>query len=225
MQDTTFLRVALLTLHFIGLAFGLGGAAVADFTFSKAIKMGDRISPETVNWMRSFSKIVWIGIGILSISGIGLFLTHPKVYLTSPGFLAKMLFVLVLIINGLFLNFYTTARLTTFNFSERYQRRDAAWKARKLSFVFGAISSVSWYSALLVAMFRTVIKLPFIAYVGIYIAVLAFAIEGSLLLEQILYKRFNKMKQVSIPTIQMLQYTTAQALLLSRLLRKQLKHT
>lgn len=162
---------------------------MADFSFFRAVKMGDRITPETVTWMRSFSKIVWIGIGILVVSGLGLFLLQPSVYLASAGFQAKMLFVGILIINGLFLNFYTTARLTTFNFSGTYTRRDAAWKARKLSFVFGAISTVSWYAALITAMFKDVVHLSFIEYLLLYLAALGMAISGALLLERRLHAK------------------------------------
>ena len=198
MRNSEFVRQVLLTFHLVGLAFGLGAATVADFSFFKAIKMGDRITPETVNWMRSFSKIVWIGLGLLTISGLGLFLMHPSTYLSSPGFLAKMLFVAILAINGLFLNFYTTARLTTFNFSEKYTRHDAAWKARKLSFIFGAISTVSWYSALFTAELKNVFDLPFAIYVDIYLLLLIGAIIASLVLENFLHSRLSKRPQKTI---------------------------
>jgi hypothetical protein len=133
--------------------------------------------------MRSFSLVIWIGLAILGVSGVGLFLLHPSVYIASAGFMAKMVFVAILIVNGLFLNFYTTARLTTFNFSEKYQRKGAAWKARKLSFILGAVSTTSWYAALFAAMFKGLIKLPFLGYIGIYLVVLAGAIITALLLE------------------------------------------
>jgi hypothetical protein len=173
----------LLTIHLIGVAFGLGGATISDLSFFRALKMGDRITPDTVNWMRSFSLLIWAGIGILFVSGIGLFLLHPALYLSIPGFVAKMIFVAVLIINGLFLNFYTTARLTTFNFSEHYVRRDSAWRARKLSFVFGAISTTTWYSVMFVAMFKTMLTFTLTEYVLLYLLVLAIAITLSLMLE------------------------------------------
>jgi hypothetical protein len=206
---------ALLFVHFIGLAMGLGGAFIADYSFMKTLRRADRISPETVVWMRSFSVVVWLGLGLLTLSGAGMFLTDPSTYLHSGAFLAKMLFVLILIINGLFLNFYTTARLTTFNFSQRYPKRDAAWKARKLSFVFGAVSGVTWYSTLLIAVFRQFLDQPFLTYVGAFAAVLMAGIAGSLMLERLL---FNRVKPVSAPldyskmTIAELERYSAQAI-------------
>ena len=189
MQSSEFVRQTLLTVHLIGLAFGLGGATVADFMFFKAVKMGDRITAETVERMRSISKVVWTGLGLLSLSGIGMFLQNTSSLLHSSGFIAKMIFVTILIVNGMFLNLYTTARLTTFNFSKIYTTRDAAWKARKLSFVFGAVSTVSWYATLCIAQFKDTVKLPVYGYLSIYAAVLVGAVAVSIYAEYFLHSR------------------------------------
>lgn len=189
MKNSQFLFQLFLTIHLIGLAMGLGGAFVADYSFFRSVKQADRISPETVNWMRSFSRMVWAGLLLLAISGAGLVLLNPRLYLESAGFLFKMLLILILIINGLFLNFYSTARLTTFNFSQKYQVRDEAWKVRKISFIVGAISTTTWLSIVCVAMFKKVVTLSFIGYLFIYIVILSFAICLSLILERILFVR------------------------------------
>jgi len=187
----------LLTIHLIRVAFGLGGATISDLSFFRALKMGDRITPDTVNWMRLFSIMIWIGIAILFVSGVGLFLLHPRLYLSIPGFIAKMIFVAVLIINGLFLNYYVTTRLTTFNFSEHYARRDAAWRARKLSFVFGAVSTTTWYSVIFVAMFKTMLSFTLTEYLLIYFALLVIAISSSLVLEN----RLSSKKQPAVDSL------------------------
>ena len=208
MEPHTFLRQALLAVHFIGLAFGFGGATVADFSFIRSLKKGDRVTPETVSWMRSFSKIVWAGIGLLTLSGLGLFLMNTNKYLHSPGFLAKMVVVTVLIINGFFLNFYVTARLTTFNFSEKYIRSDAAWRVRKLSMIFGAVSAVSWYSALIIAEFKDSLSTPFDRYMALYFLALVTAITASLGMEAKLNRRsFKSINQPQQPTIDQLAYS------------------
>lgn len=191
MNNTSVLHQALLSLHLIGIAFGLGGAAVSDYSFFKCLRMSDRLTPEVVNWMRSFSQVVWAGIGILAVSGIGLFLLDPGTYLHSSGFIAKMVFVAILITNGLFLNFYTTAKLTTFNFSDNYQVRGSTWWARKLSFTFGAVSTLTWYSILFVALFKSLLHVPVFGYLGIYVVLLAGAIGGSLFLEGLLKKHLK----------------------------------
>ncbi len=120
-----------------------------------------------------------------------LLLTQPDQYMQSTGFKAKMIMTTILIINGIMLNFYTTSRLTTFNFSSVYPKHDAAWRARKLSFIFGAISVISWYSILFTALLKTVIKLPLFGYVAIYLVLVFAAVIMSLVLEKLLV---NKIK-------------------------------
>lgn len=189
MDNHSVMFQALLALHLVGLALGLGGAFVADWSFFKTLRRADRITPDEVNWMRSFSQVVWIGLIVLTASGIGIFLTDTEKYLHSTGFLFKMLLVVILVINGLFLNFYSTSRLTTFNFSEKYQHKDAAWRARKLSFVFGAVSATTWYSILFVAMMKSKLNIPFFGYLGAYLLVLGGAIGSSMVLERYLFSR------------------------------------
>src|SRR5260221_2532276 len=160
MDISQYVFQALLTLHLVGLALGLGGAALADFTFFRLIGMGDRITPADVSWMRSFSMVVWLGLGILFTSGIGLFSFNPEQYINMSGFVAKLVFVAILTVNGIFLNFYVNARVTTFNFSSTYNLHNAAWRARKLSFAFGAIGATTWYAAVIAAMFKSLLKVP-----------------------------------------------------------------
>jgi hypothetical protein len=179
----------LLAFHLIGLTMGLGGASISDFTFLGELRKRGQISAETVSRMKSFSQMVWVGITVLSLSGAGLLLISHGQDLSSPGFLAKMLIVAILVANGLFLNFYATPRLTTFSFTETYSPRSPAWRARKLTFIFGAISVTSWYGAFFIAMFKQLVVLPFVWYVAIYAAVLGFAIYSAIKMERILSRK------------------------------------
>lgn len=189
MSETSILFQIFLTVHILGIALGMGSALVADFSFFRTIRQGDQISAETVVWMRSFSSAVWIGLLLMFISGLAMFFTDTDKYLHSIGYIFKMILIVILMINGLFLNCYSTAKLTTFNFSQKYTRRDASWKARKLSFIFGAISSTTWLSIVMVAMFKSVIDFAMWQYIAIYIVLLSIAICGSLTLEIILFMR------------------------------------
>jgi hypothetical protein len=179
----------LLTLHLLGLALGIGGATITDFTFLRALKER-RVTPETIGRMKILSQVVWVGLGILALSGLGLFLLSPEYFLATPGFLAKMTVVLVLTINGLFLNFYATSRLTSFTFTDQYPSGSPLGRARKLSFLFGSISLVSWYTAFFVAMLKGVFPLPYVGYVIIYIVVAT----GAVLLGQIIERLLSREK-------------------------------
>ncbi len=58
-------------LHFIGLAFGLGGATIAAIISSKAAK--DKQVAKVINKiLPSVAKLIWTGLVLLIISGIAL---------------------------------------------------------------------------------------------------------------------------------------------------------
>lgn len=58
-------------IHFVGLAFGLGGATVAAIISSKADKDKD-ISKSLMKIMPSISKLIFLGLILLIISGVAL---------------------------------------------------------------------------------------------------------------------------------------------------------
>jgi len=58
-------------LHFIGLAFGLGGATIATIIAIKASKDGD-VEKAAEKLMPSIAKLIWVGLILLIISGIAL---------------------------------------------------------------------------------------------------------------------------------------------------------
>lgn len=178
----------LLTLHLLGLALGIGGATITDFTFLRALKES-RVSQETISRMKILSQVVWVGLGILALSGLGLFLLSPEYFLASPGFLAKITVVLVLTINGLFLNFYATSRLSSFTFTDHYPPGSPLGRARRLSFLFGSISLVSWYAAFFIAMLKSVFSLPYPTYIVLYLSVVTAAVVVGQLIERRLSKK------------------------------------
>ena len=65
-------------MHFLGLAFGLGGATIAAVISSKAEKHKD-VGKAIGKIMPSIAKLIWIGLVLLIISGIALpfFITWP----------------------------------------------------------------------------------------------------------------------------------------------------
>ena len=58
-------------LHFVGLAFGVGGATVASIISAKAEK-NQELSPAVMKIIPSISRLIWLGLILLIISGIGL---------------------------------------------------------------------------------------------------------------------------------------------------------
>ncbi len=156
------LSTGLLTVHLIGLGLGLGGATIGDISVVSALRRGKAVPPDL---MRFVGICIWAGLAILTVSGVALFLLHPSMYLHLSGFIAKMVIVAVLIGNGWILH-----------------RGRSDWHLDRRLLLLGAISTVSWYASLLVAMFKTEIHLPLFGYLGLYVAtVLLIWILGLLL--------------------------------------------
>jgi uncharacterized membrane protein len=86
-------------LHFVGLAFGLGGATIAAIVSSKAEK--DReIAIASVKLMPSISKLVVLGLILLIASGIAIpfFMTWP---LNRDMLIIKHILVVFIVLFGM----------------------------------------------------------------------------------------------------------------------------
>ena len=89
--------------HLLGLALGLGGATIADVFFFRFIK-NRKISYSETGVLHTLSQVIWLGLGLMVASGLGLYLPAAEALNGSGKFLAKMIVVAVIIANGLFLN-------------------------------------------------------------------------------------------------------------------------
>ena len=141
-------------LHLIGVAFGAGGAFVSDALFFSALE-DKRLSQTELRFLKLASTLVWIGVGILLVSGAGLFWEDKTRYLASSKFLVKMTIVLVIIVNGLVFHYRHMPLMQSANGGD--VRRTARFRAKSpLLFVSGAVSAVSWLSALILGALRSI---------------------------------------------------------------------
>ena len=147
------LFTALVSVHLVGLALGLGGATIGDLLILRAMVRGGPIPADLV---KDLSWAIWIGVAILTASGLALFEMKPTTYLHSSGFVAKMIVVGVLILNGSVLH----ARLSKLGLSTA-------------TLLFGAISTVSWYASMAIAMFKSEVRLSVIDYLSVYLITIA----------------------------------------------------
>ncbi len=143
-MDLSFIdyKTAITIVHLFGVVLGAGGAIASDFIFFSSIK-DKKITSTELRFLRVGSRMVWIGVGLLVISGILIFFTDPINYLQSSKFLSKMAIVAVVIINGIFFHLshlphihrYLGQHLPT---SSEFMKKSNALLAS------GAISMVSW---------------------------------------------------------------------------------
>ncbi|OGY78587.1 MAG: hypothetical protein A3B74_04365 [Candidatus Kerfeldbacteria bacterium RIFCSPHIGHO2_02_FULL_42_14] len=173
----------ILAIHIFGVSLGLGAVIITDVFFFRFLK-DLKISEFESSVMRLISQIIWFAIAVLIVSGLGLFLPEREALLDSPKFLVKMLVLLVIIVNGTFLNYFIAPRLVKISFGATHDHKTGSLRrARKLAFASGAISLVSWFSAFTLGMLHSS-PFSFPTLLGIYILLLAAAVTTSQFVER-----------------------------------------
>lgn len=165
-----------LAAHLIGLSMGLGGTLVIDIMFSHFMRKYTISARESVI-MHLISQMIVFGLILLFLSGVALTLTDIGAYLNNPRFIMKMIAVLVVMLNGVALNFYLTPKLKKISLKEK--DRGSYEKLTKISFALGAISIVSWLAAFLLAMLKDFFDMPLTTLLAGYGVALIIAAAGS----------------------------------------------
>lgn len=145
---------------------------MSDSMFLKALK-DLKISKAEMGFLQLGSTMVWLGLAVLIVSGYFLFSLDTDKYLHSAKFLAKMTIVGVILLNGLFLHISLIPRLR--RHVEGYlPSSDEFMRKRPYLFTSGAISFVSWMSALVLGALH---KVPwsYSEIMGVYLLVLLMA--------------------------------------------------
>jgi len=133
--------------HLIGVSLGVGGAMISDYLFFRFLQDW-KISLEESEILGMLSQVIWLALAFLVISGLALYLPQMEELNQSGKFLAKMIMVGVIIVNGAILNLVISPKLIDMFAGKGQGNRS---KTRKLAFALGAISMTSWLSVLVVA--------------------------------------------------------------------------
>ena len=175
-------------LHIISAAVGLGSATVTDVLFFKFLK-DFKISEWEAGVLRVLSQIIWFALAVVVISGVGLYLPEMAELNQTPKFLVKVIAVLVIIVNGAFLNLLVTPRLVKISFGKKHHHEiGELHHTRKIAFALGATSIISWYSAFILGSLRSLV-INFAPLLLIYLSLLALGIVISQLFEHLFIKR------------------------------------
>ncbi len=169
-------------LHILGVVFGLGAATVTDVMFLHFMR-NFRIERREAEIMETLSKIIWVGLGLLVVSGLALMLPRWDFFVGSERFLMKMTAVAIVLINGLFLNFWLQPRARKISFikpeRELSQKEiDERSRLRRTAFVLGGVSVVSWYGAFALAVL-TMLTLSYGELFLIFVGLMGVAVLGS----------------------------------------------
>ena len=181
---------SIVTLHFLAVAIGLGGATITDILFFKFLR-NFRISKKETDIMRTLSRAIWFSLAILVLTGVALYIPQANELNHSAKFLAKMVVVAVIIINGIFLNLFVAPKLVKISFEEtRKHQPEKLHRERKIAFALGVVSIISWYSAFLLGMLRN-ISMSFSSLILIYVLLLLLGIFVSQYIERFFVRRAN----------------------------------
>lgn len=182
-------RPAVIILHLIGVAIGVGGATFTDVFFFKFLR-DLRISRDEATVLRTISQVIWFALALIIVSGLGLYLSDMETYNQSSKFLTKMIVVAVLVVNGAFLNLKITLQLIHISFGDDPMKspKEELRRERRVAFALGGVSVVSWYAALILGAWRSLPwSMP--TLLGVYALLVAGAIVGSQIMERQLGKR------------------------------------
>lgn len=173
-------RTALLILHAIGFALGLGVAIFLDVHMLRALKGQRRVDETDLALLRTGSMLVAAGLALLWLSGLGLtWLAWERnpAFLGNPKLHAKLAIVLALTLNGVVLHRvarpHVAAQLGRGLFEGHGPKRQA------LLLACGAVSIVSWGAAFLLGMVR---ELNFTTPAGTILGAYAMALLAALAL-------------------------------------------
>ncbi len=167
--------------HVLFVVLGMGSALVTDilclrFGFDK------KLSRFEVSTVRFLSQVVTISLVGIVLSGATVFLSDPERYLNSVKFLTKMTIVLALCVNGVLLHRFVFRHIGDKNILTSPRARTM----RKIGFALGAVSLVSWISALSLGVLLHIsvsYDIAILVYLGVVLTAVALSqiVESALL--------------------------------------------
>jgi hypothetical protein len=133
-------KIILTIIHVLGAVFGMGSAIMSDllFNFYSRDKSLDNGEKKTLKFL---SNAVWISLIFIILSGAGIFLTNPEKYMASNKFISKMVVMVILLINGLFLHKFVSPHFGDRGLLKFENKRPL----RQIAFACGAVSLISWF--------------------------------------------------------------------------------
>lgn len=151
-------------LHITGVAIGVGGATATDPLFLSSIR-NRKLSSDQLVLLHNVSRVVMGGLVLVILSGIGHIVVTPAL-LYNPGLLAKLTVVFFIAANGAVFHLRVLPHLEQ-HVDERMNEKTLCEELPVMA-VSGALSGVSWYSALLLG-FLLPFALPYWLLLNAYL--------------------------------------------------------
>lgn len=167
--------------HIFGTALGAGAAFTGDIIFLTSVR-NKLLSENTLHIMQITSRIIWVGLLILLLSGIGLVSERPEIFLNSQKFWAKMSIIGVIITNGLVFHFLHFPILRM-GINKKFTATNMIIKNRTILVLSGAISVLSWTMTIILGVLgRT--PFSYLQFLGVYCVLLLFSCAVALMMRK-----------------------------------------
>ncbi len=179
--------------HLIGFALGLGGATISDITFFKILRKG-QLTREDYGFLRTLSKVIWLGLYLLIISGLMIFaLIYSEQgslpMLAAPRWQTKLALVAVVFINGQFFMRSIFPALKNL-IGTQLTKVSIEPIINKLA-ISGTISILSWYSIFVVTLLPRSFRPHLLYFFGTYLILL---LVGVIISKTMIRKTINNTK-------------------------------
>ncbi len=122
-NDTPLLQTATTFAHFGGFMLGGGFAIATDAATLRAARVGAPRRRRQLSYLRHAHRAVVAGLAVTFSSGLLMFAADLEALAASPAFWAKMLLVMLLLVNGLVMTVTESALRTGRGEIDRLWRR------------------------------------------------------------------------------------------------------
>ncbi len=180
------IKIPMTVIHVVAVVVGMGSALLSDLLFNFYAK-DKSLNVTEKKTLQILSKVVLYSLIVIIVSGICIFLSDTMKYLSSDKFLAKMTILAVLLINGYLLNSYAWKHVLRPGFFTA--KRESL--ARKVSFVGGSISVISWLSVCLLGVLDAS-PVGYVTTISIYGVLIFVGIFTALFVENKQFEQVSK---------------------------------
>lgn len=139
------------TLHLGGAILSVGAITVTDSLLS-VLHFRPRLAPLLSRLTHVLSLVVWIGLFLLSTTGLWLVLANPAV-LDNRVFHFKLILVVIVFLNGVFMNLRIAPRFEDLS-DEWHRDIKRVNRFQVLAGITAVISLIGWWGVILVVMFN-----------------------------------------------------------------------
>ena len=133
-------------LKFLGFILGLGSTIAAIVLFLGKFLKDDKIDEKECDILRSFSELIWLGLGLTLMSEFIFYVVNPRL-IQDEAFVVRIIALMISAFIGAVFMIIFAPFLTYIPFGDTGEIASPLKKLRKPIFALGALSISSWFFA------------------------------------------------------------------------------